>query len=119
MNNIKLILLLSLVNVKFALFAQNPNEQKIDSVLNMKMDVLAKIAYSTDWIEIDSIHNTKEYVLFFERLTGIPSNADDSFVGKTYASKEELLAWRDWIWANKSQLIWEPKGKTVIKVKEE
>lgn len=93
----------------------NKQGVKIDSVVNYHLSILSRIAYAKPGEEVrfDPPVDTRESVLFFEKLTGIASYADASTFPKKYASKEEINSWKEWIESNKTLLIWEDSFQRV------
>jgi hypothetical protein len=86
------------------------NLVKVDSFFSYHFKVLDSIANNKF---NDSTLRCIESIKFMEINTGISSNTDGNFFGKTSFTKEDLKSWHEWYTQNKKSLYWDEKEKTI------
>jgi len=89
----------------------------VDSVFSVHFAILDTVA-NGKVKEVYQPFKSKvtQSILFMQDITGIPSNADFSYLSPSPIPKDTITRWKNWYSENKPYLKWNPTLKTMVRI---
>jgi len=110
MNNKSVKIILTIILTLISFWGVSQIKNKADSVILKNFELIRNYLSNPN---SDMSMKRVKAVYFFENLTGIPSESDSDYIGKTAPTKKDLDLWYAWYEFNKENIFWDDNLKLI------